>query len=437
MISYSREIPLKYDVDVFVAGGGPAGVAAALAASRLGRRVFLAEAQGSLGGAGTAGLVPSFATFGDGVHILADGIGRELRERARPDVPLDTYWTPIRVEDLKRAYDDMIAESTVEYSLFTTVCDVVATDGHVDYVVLTAKSGLFAVKASIYIDCTGDADLCALGGGQYETGDAEGHVMPSTLCSMWAGIDYGRVTLGDGAKLEEAFKDGVFTYEDRHLSGIFPTDKTLGVGGGNVGHTFGVDPLDEISLTKAVTWGRRSMLEYRRYYQGYLPGYEKAEPIMTGNVLGVRESRRVTCDYTLCVDDFVARAVFDDEIGRYCYPVDIHVMTTDKSEYSRFQQEYGKTYRYEKGESYGIPFRSLIPVSFSNMLVAGRCMGTDRQMQASIRVMPGCFITGQAAGAAAARAVDSGETRRVKAEALQEKLVSLGAYLPNYRKTKA
>ena len=286
--------------------------------------------------------------------------------------------------------DDMIAESTVAYSLFTTVCDVVATDGHVDYVVLTAKSGLFAVKASIYIDCTGDADLCALGGGQYETGDAEGRVMPSTLCSIWAGIDYGRVTLGDGAKLEEAFKDGVFTYEDRHLSGIFPTDKALGVGGGNVGHTFGVDPLDEISLTKAVTWGRRSMLEYRRYYQGYLPGYEKAEPIMTGNVLGVRESRRVTCDYTLCVDDFVARAVFDDEIGRYCYPVDIHVMTTDKSEYSRFQQEYGKTYRYEKGESYGIPFRSLIPVSFSNMLVAGRCMGTDRQMQASIRVMPGC-----------------------------------------------
>ena len=433
MISYSRSLPVKYDVDVFVAGGGPSGVAAALAASRLGKRVFLAESQGMLGGAGTAGLVPAFAPFGDGVNTLVGGVGLELRQRARPDVPIDTYWTAVRVEDLKRAYDEMLAESDVAYSLFTTVCDVVSRDGHVEYVVLTAKSGLFAVKAKVYIDCTGDADLVALAGGRYEVGDDQGQVMPATLCSLWAGIDYGRVTLHDGAKLDEAFRDGVFTYEDRHLSGIFPADKALGVGGGNVGHTFGVDPLDERSLTRAITWGRKSMLEYRRYYQGYLPGYEKAEPIMTGNILGVRESRRVTCDYTLCVDDFVARAAFDDEIGRYCYPVDIHVMTTDKAEYERFRQEYGKTYHYDKGESYGIPYRSLIPVSFDNVLVAGRCMGTDRQMQASVRVMPGCLITGQAAGAAAALASDSAQVRAVKAADLQKRLIELGAVLPNFK----
>ncbi|MBR3503487.1 MAG: FAD-dependent oxidoreductase [Clostridia bacterium] len=434
MIAYSRNIPLKYEADVFVAGGGPAGVAAALAASRLGKRVFLAEAQGMFGGAGTAGLVPSFAVFGDGVRILAEGIGREVREAACPDVPIDTKWTPIRVEDLKRTYDRLLAESTVNYSLFTSVCDVVSTDGHVDYVVLTAKSGLFAVKASVYVDCTGDGDLCALGGGRFEAGDESGDVMPATLCSLWAGIDYGRVTLGDGARLEDAFRDGVFTYEDRHLSGIFHTDQALGIGGGNVGHTFGVDPLDERSLTRSIMWGRKSMLEYRRYYREYIPGYERAEPVMTAGMLGVRESRRIVCDYMLNIDDFVAQSVFEDEIGRYCYPVDIHVMTTDKSEYSRFQKEYGSQYRYGKGESYGIPYRALIPASFDNMLTAGRCMGADRRMQASIRVMPGCFITGQAAGAAAALAADSGDVRRVDTASLQEKLASLGAYLPNRSK---
>jgi hypothetical protein len=147
-------------------------------------------------------------------------------------------------------------------------------------------------------------------------------------------------------------------------------------------------------------------------------------------MLGVRESRRITCDYTLSVQDFIDRADFDDEIGRYCYAVDIHVMNTSKEEMRRFEKEYKQNLRYKKGESYGIPYRSLIPVSFDNVLTAGRCMGTDRQMEASIRVMPGCFITGQAAGTAAALAVDNhGEVRRVSPPALQYALVEAGAYM--------
>ena len=434
MITYTRNIPLRHEVDVFVAGGGPSGVAAALAASRLGKKVFLAESQGVLGGAATAGLVPAFAPFDDGVNPLAAGIGLEIRKMVRKDVPVNTYWTPIQVEELKRAYDEVMGASNVDYSLFTTVVDVTATDGHIDYVLLSAKSGLFAVKAKVYVDCTGDGDLCAMAGGKFEMGDEEGQVMPSTLCSLWDNIDFARVTLSDGAKLDEAFRDGVFTYQDRHLPGFFPVDKEKGVGGGNLGHTFGVNPVDERSLTKAVTWGRKSMLEYGRYYREYMPGYEKVNLLVTGTVLGVRESRRITCDYTLSGQDFLDRAVFEDEIGRYCYPVDIHVMKTGDDEYKRFLEEYQQKFRYGKGESYGIPYRSLVPVSLDNALVAGRCMGTDRQMQASIRVMPGCFITGQAAGAAAALAADAGETRKVAAPVLQEKLISLGAYLPNFKK---
>jgi hypothetical protein len=105
-------------------------------------------------------------------------------------------------------------------------------------------------------------------------------------------------------------------------------------------------------------------------------------------------------------------------------------MNTSREEMRRFEKEYKQNLRYNKGESYGIPYRSLIPVSFDNVLTAGRCMGTDRQMEASIRVMPGCFITGQAAGTAAALAVDNhGEVRRVSPPALQYALVEAGAYM--------
>jgi hypothetical protein len=134
------------------------------------------------------------------------------------------------------------------------------------------------------------------------------------------------------------------------------------------------------------------------------------------------------------VSDFISRATFDDEIGRYCYAIDMHVMNTDKEEYERFIREYKKDYVYSPGESYGIPYRSLIPVSFSNVLVAGRSIGCDRKMQASVRVVPGCFLTGQAAGVGAALAATNGvSVREVSVKEIQRKLLSLGAYLPNYR----
>ena len=163
--------------------------------------------------------------------------------------------------------------------------------------------------------------------------------------------------------------------------------------------------------------------------QGSDPSYvfEAIDKVLSGN----SESRRIVCDYMLNVNDFISRAVFEDEIGRYCYPVDIHVMNTDKEEYERFREEYQQKLRYKRGESYGIPYRSLIPVSFRNVLVAGRCIGTDRQMQASVRVMPGCFITGQAAGAAASLACETEDVRKISVKKLQEKLLKLGAYIPH------
>ena len=185
------------------------------------------------------------------------------------------------------------------------------------------------------------------------------------------------------------------------------------------------------SITQALIWARKSLLEYERYYKKYLQGFEQMELVATASQLGARESRRILGDYVLNLQDFKSRAVFPDEIGRYSYPVDIHAAKPDLASYRRYAEDF-KTLRYGKGESYGIPYRCLVPRKLTNVLVAGRCVSTDRYMQSSIRVMPGCFITGQAIGVAAAICAQQGrDTRGVSLPALQRRLKDLGAYLPN------
>lgn len=431
-VPYSRTMPLAYETDVFVAGGGPAGVCAALAAARAGKSVFLAESSGAFGGAATASYVPAFAPFRDGVHDIVGGIGREIRDQISKDCPIDTYWTPIDLEELKRVYDRLVTDAGIRFSFFTSVCDAVAKDGRIDHVILACKRGLLAVRARIYIDCTGDGDMLAFAGAAYEMGDKDGAVMPPTLCSQWVDIDFSQPRQHVHGLLVNAIEDGVFSVPDYHLPGIFSgPHKGSTLGRANVGHMFGVNPTDERSLTKAMIDARRRLPEYERFYTGYVKGYENAHIASTAPFPGIRESRRIVCDYMLDVKDFVRRAVFPDEIGRYCYPVDMHITNPgDRAAYKAFLKEYERDLCYKKGESYGIPYRSLVPKSFSNALVAGRCMGTDRKMQASIRVMPGCFITGQAAGTAAALAVDSGDVRTVMPDELRARLSAAGAYLP-------
>jgi len=281
---------------------------------------------------------------------------------------------------------------------------------------------LFAIEAKVFVDCTGNGDLCVFAGAPYEKGDADGNMMPGTLCSLWAGIDWDEVRssgLGAGnSQIEQAFKAGVFTLEDRHLPGMWRVGDILG--GGNIGHTFDLDGTDEESLTRAYLWGRKSLLEYERYYKEYLKGFEDMELVATGSLLGVRETRRILGDYILNVNDFKSLAVFEDEIGRYSYPIDIHIAKPDKESYDKFLAEF-TSLRLGKGESYGIPYRILTPQGLKNVLVAGRCVSTDRGMQASIRVMPGCYITGQAAGVAVRSSGELHQQDRVRRNRRRER----------------
>jgi len=438
-VTYSRTIPIKHETDVFIAGGGPAGVAAAVAARSVGARVFLAEGHTCLGGMSTAGRVMVFMKWGDGARDLATGFGSRVRARLRKESRLKGAND---LEAFKRAYDAEMKEAGADFRFYTQLVDVVAEGGEIQYVVCAAPSGVWAVKAKVYIDCTGNGDMAAWAGADCKKGDKNGKMMPGTLVSYWDGLDWDRWAKEKpegfagsgqsfGAFLPEANRDKVLSVPDLHFSGIFR--QTGGLGLANMGHCFDVDGTDEDSLTKALVEGRKSMVEYERYLHEYLKrGMENARLIATGELLGIRETRRITGDYVLSLADYEARASFPDEIGRYAYPIDIHPSSADPAAMAEHVKQFNSKYRYKKGESYGIPYRILTAKGFTNLMMAGRCVSSDEMVQASIRVIPACYITGQAAGMAAAMAADkSVAVQNVSVPDLQARLRAFGATIGN------
>lgn len=450
---YQKEIEFRYTPDILVCGGGPAGVAAAVSAARAGGNVMLIETTGTLGGMGTAGRVPMFCSFSDNFNFLAAGFGREIYDNmlahghANPADPVISlkkrHSISINPEYLKLLYDKMMVDSGAKLLFQTKLIDAIVSDGKIDYVVCQGKSDMFAIKAKIYIDCTGDADLGYHAGAEVLKGDEAGNMQAGTLCSLWTDIDWSTAEADgyyDGywprntQKLEQAHADGIFSHYDKSLPGMWQCGDHIG--GGNIGHEFYVDGTDEESLTKAFVDGRKRAQEYQKYYREYLGGCFKNVVLAdTGSIMGIRETRRIVGDYMLVKEDYFREAVFDDEIGRYSYDIDVHSISALTGKAVEVDPNGTSFDNYQDGQSYGIPYRCLVAKGFSNLMMAGRCVSADRRMLGSIRVMPGCYITGQAAGIGAKFAVENNcAARDVDVCQVQSRLLDIGMYLPNFKK---
>jgi hypothetical protein len=451
-----REIPVEDGYDVIVAGGGPAGSAAAICAARVGAKVLLVEATGCLGGMGTSGLVTAFDPMADGQKMLVGGFMREVVEtlyersflgpQVQPDFWLKQFhrWTPFKPEGLKVVLDELASASHVEVRFFTTLIDADAAGGNVDGVVLSNIEGYRYIRAKTFVDATGDAVLAHLcGAACREAGRDTPKIMPASLCSLYAGIDWARVreeeekiplNWGNQKKihaepLKRALANGHFTQPDRFLPGMFQLGKTLG--NLNGGHIFNLNSLRCKDLTDGMMLGRKIAMEYTEFYRKYVPGFENIEHVTTSSLMGLRESRRIVGEYELNVNDYLARRQFPDQIGVWNKSIDVHPYDCSDEEWERFQREFLREGRLGEGECVGIPYGIIVPKGWANLWVAGRCSSSDVKANGSIRVMPASAMMGQAAGTAAVQSVRTGQPGcDLNTAELVEALRRSGAYLP-------
>ncbi len=440
-VSFAREIPVIDRYDVIVAGGGPAGGAAATASSRMGARTLLIEASGSLGGMGTIGLVSAWCPFSDKQKMLYRGIAEEVFNNTKAQMPhieknaMD--WVPIDPEALKRVYDDLVSGSGAEVMFGTQVCSAQADGGAVSYIVVSNKAGLSALKAPVYVDATGDADIVAFAGLAFDFGDRRGGTLqPCSLCFSITNVDEYHYRTGprmhmsilDCPVYDIVRSDKYPNVTDGHSCNCLIGPRTVAF---NAGHLFDVDSTDPFSVSRAMMDGRKLAHQFQQGLAEFFPSAFGASFLCaTAPAMGVRESRRIIGDYCITIDDYMARRSFPDEIGRNNYFIDVHNTKEQRSDLNTGKlKENANARPYGPGESHGIPYRSLLPKGLSNLLVAGKTIACDREVQGSVRVMPPCLVTGQAAGTAAAMAAKAGaDTRSIDASALRAQLRKDGAY---------
>lgn len=418
------------EYDVIVAGGGPGGIAAAVASARLGAKTLLIERYGFLGGAGTAMMVNPWMTywahFSDGKEIqVINGVLQELVERMEA---LGMYGHPKQrtafdPEALKVVAEELCMEAGV-HLLYHTFLGGVKTDESgrkVESLVVANKAGLVELKAKLFVDTTGDADLAAMAGAVVEKGRSVDNLMqPMTLNFRMGGVDVDKMP--ERAEISrryvEAKTRGEIDCPRENVLWFYATQPD--VIHFNTTRVILKDATDPWELTQAEIEGRRQVQQIVKFLTREVEGFERAYLQTTAPQIGVRESRRVIGDYVLTADELLAACKFDDVIACGTYPVDIHNPSGEGTIMKHLQP----------GEWYDIPFRCLIPLKLDNLLVGGRPVSATHEAHSAIRVQPIAMAIGQAAGAAAAICALKDRTpREVDIRSVQQALTKQGASL--------
>lgn len=412
ILERERKTPVRFKADVVVAGGGPAGLGAALAAARNGAKTVLVERYGCLGGLATAGLVitipppPPKGYSG----ILKEIIDNLFRLGAAHRFRKGTGSAGIALFDpemLKLVADQMVERTGIKLLLGSLVADAVVKGNTLAGIIVENKSRRQAISGKVVVDATGDGDAAAAAGAPYKIEKRK--LLPVSLMYLVGGVDNDRVRKYEQSdpKLRRAASKAGFTHRAfwavreehqgpnfRHMDHIA---KGQVVVGGGCAQADGTDVED---LTRAeVELRKRARFEVE-FLKKNVPGFENAHLVATAPYIGVRETRRIVGEYVLKENDY--RKEFRDAVGYY-------------------------TCSAEPRQTYGIPYRCLLPKRVDNLLVAGRCFSATHEVQNKLREIPACVAMGQAAGTAAALSVKRGvKPRRLNVKLLQKSLMKQG-----------
>jgi hypothetical protein len=330
--------------------------------------------------------------------------------------------TDFEVEGMKLVLEQMAAECGAELLYHTFLSDAIRDGRNLTGVIVQNKDGRQAILAKRVIDCTGDGDVAARAGCEFDVGeDGTGHCQPVTLMFTIGGVDYDKVKAfrGSDYKLQAVWKKAQDAGDMRpfqnQIMGWWWTPTRPDQVGINFTHVNFIDATKAGDLTRATVEARQQAYEAIQVYRKYVPGMENCYMVSTPNTVGIRETRRIRGLHTLTKADVLAEQPFADSIGYGSFFIDIHNCSGPGMD--------RKEQRPRTGFRYQIPYRITVPKDVDNLLVAGRCVSVDHEALGSLRVMPQCGVLGQAAGVAAVLSIRQGvPPSKVDVAALQQTL---------------